>query len=132
MPNQIAFYPAVNSNSPSIVASAVVPGQTASIAFFTIYTPATTGVYQLCGGAVVTVAGSTGATIAAQSAWNTHGPALGSTVAATAVGADTASATNPCTTFLANAGSPIEISFTIGGSPTTNPTYTYWYVLTQL
>lgn len=117
---------------PRVIASKSVAGNIASTGFISIYTPTSPGVYRLSGGAQVTSAGSTGATLTTQSAWNSHGPTLGtSAMAATSIGADTGSVTNPCTTFLWSANA-IEIEYTIGGTPTTPPTFTYWYLLEQL
>lgn len=130
--NAEAFTTTALTSYAPIVASNIVSGRNTSLSFFTLYTPSAAGVYMLCGGAQVTVAGATGATLTVQSAWNSHGPVLGtSATAATTIGADTGSATNPCTTFLWSNGA-IQLEVTIGGSPATPPTFTYWYVLSQL
>lgn len=124
--------------SGTTVASTLVSNQSANFANSAILTPSTVGIYQLCAGFVVTTAGSTGATLTTTMSFTTSGranaPGVGAiTVAAATVGVNNNTNASPtCQTFLPDVGTPIGITFTIGGAPTTNPTYTYWYVLTRV
>lgn len=127
----IAQYP---QNS-QVVAGKVVTGQAAALAGTTVYTVPTPGVYEFCSGFVVTTAGSAGATMTASFLFTAAGhlanPGIGSgAVAATTVGVTNAgSNVSACQTIYPDAGSAIQVAYTIGGSPATNPTYTYWYTV---
>jgi hypothetical protein len=111
----------------------------ANLSTLTVYTPAAKGVYRLCEGAVVTTVGSTGATLAMLFTYNNgtatqSNNALGATATATTLGADTSTqrGETSCQTFTAGAGTNIQIGSAIGGSPATNPTYSYWYTVEAL
>jgi|GEM_PF-5249032 len=120
------------------VASAVVPNANVTIPAVAVYTPATAGIYRICGGYLVTSAGSTGATLEGYASFYNagigHQPVLGGAAeAAVALGASGAGyGQNTCITALTDANKAIGIGFIVGGSPATNPIYTYWYTVTQL
>lgn len=119
-----------------IVASGIVTGANASVAAFTIYTPSVTGLYEVCAGEFVTTAGSTGATLEAIAVWSNPGGSvntgLGATVTATTAGADSSGQrSSPSCQTLVSTASAIQAEYVVGGSPATNPTYTYWYTVTQ-
>lgn len=125
------------------VASGRVPLQQATLASTPIFTtPAITGgIYEVCAGAVVTTAGSAGATIQLSFTYfNENGtvkqPGIGASaaIAATTAGVDTTSsgpANSSCQTVDTSASSAISLAVTLGGSPATLPVYTYWYVVTR-
>lgn len=139
----VAYSPAIYAGSfvttpltsgVAVIAQNIVTGATASVASFTAYTPASQGIYEVCGGFTVTVAGATGATLGAAGAFTTAGVSHGiqfgnATPAATTVGATNSGSLSVCQTILPDANSNIQFSYTIGGSPATNPTYTYWYTV---
>lgn len=130
---QIAVYPHYSQ----IVVGNMVAGATASVALTTVYTVPATGIYELCGGWLATSAGSAGATLQVVSLYTSgtvaQGPGLSSAFAATTIGNNSsqAGANTGCLTILAAVGTPIKVGYTIGGSPATNPTYTYWYQVTR-
>ncbi len=125
------------SGLPEQVAANIVTGQNVTFPPTSIYVPSTTGIYEVCAGAVISAAGSAGATISAIFGYNNgyanKNPTIGySNAPATTVGVDTTSggpSTSSCQTILAGAGTNISVEFIIGGSPATNPTYTYWYTV---
>lgn len=128
--NPINYYPA----NVQLVASGTVLGQSATLAAFTIYTPPSTGIYEVCSGWVVTSASSTGGTLVSALTWNNGGAVhtanFTAAGAATAVGADSSTGSNAqCINVYQSAGHAIQVAYTIGGSPTTPPTYTYWYTV---
>lgn len=139
----LALHAQSNPTLPRVVASGRVPLAQASLALTTVYTtPAVTGgIYEVCAGAVVTTGGSTGATIQSFFEYfNENGtvkqPGIGasSALAATTAGVDTTSsgpANSSCQTVNTGPSSAIKVQFTIGGSPTTIPIYTYWWVVTR-
>ena len=122
------------SGLPEQVAANIVTGQNVTFPPTSIYVPSTTGIYEVCAGFVVTTAGSTGATLQAgihfTSSGAAAGPGIGSVAAATTVGAtNAAGGVSTCQTVLPDAGSNLQVTYIVGGTPATNPTYTYWYTV---
>lgn len=122
---------------PQIVAAGQTAGANASVSLFTAYTPAAAGVFRLCAAFVTTTAGASGATLQPianfVAAGVAHGPGISGAVGATAIGqSPAANGQYSCITSLMDASQPIKVGFTVGGSPATNPTYTYWWTVEQL